>query len=59
MKNLQTVNVIAMIIGLVGIGFGIYGLIAGSEFQNYFSNLFIGITLFGTAYINQQSKKEK
>ena len=49
MKN---ANILSMIIGLVSIILGIYQLISRAEFNVYFSTLFIGIILFGSAYIN-------
>lgn len=48
-----------MIIGLVGIAFGLYGAIKGDAFQDYFFSLFIGASLFGVAFLNHSAWKKK
>lgn len=59
MKNLKSANIVAMIIGLLGIAFGIYSLIVGKPFSEYYLSIFIGVTLFGLAYFNNKALKEK
>jgi len=48
-------NIVIIIIGILGIITGIYLAISGSLFIEYFSSLFLGITLIGSAYINHKS----
>ena len=59
MKKVQSVNLIVMIIGSIAIILGIYNLSTGGAFQDYFFEIFIGITLFGTAYFNNNEWKKK
>ncbi|MEP0987646.1 hypothetical protein [Ekhidna sp.] len=60
MKKIKSTNLIAMVIGAIGIAVGLYELITGSPFREYFFSLFIGISLLGTAYINNSAwTKEK
>jgi uncharacterized membrane protein HdeD (DUF308 family) len=56
MKN---VNMIAMIIGVIGIINGLIQIFQEQNFQDYFFSLFIGITLFGTAYFNSKELRYK
>jgi hypothetical protein len=59
--TMKKANRIAMIIGVIGIVNGLIQVYQGQKFQDYFFSLFIGITLFGTAYFNykelQNTKK--
>ena len=48
-----------MVIGIVSIAFGLYGIFKGKTFEDYFFSLFIGITLFGIGYINAKEWKNK
>lgn len=59
MDKLKSTNIAAMAIGILAIGFGLYGAFTGSTFQEYFFTLFIGICLFGTAYINNSALNSK
>lgn len=52
MKNFKSVNIIAIVIGLLGIGAGIYGAISEQEFSQYFITLVIGVSLAGVGFIN-------
>ncbi|KYG71532.1 hypothetical protein [Roseivirga echinicomitans] len=59
MKTIQKTNLIAMIIGLVGVVFGVYSLATEGAFEDYSLSLFAGVVLFGTAYINNLEWKKK
>lgn len=59
MKNIKSANVVAMIIGLIGIVFGIYSLAQGQTLEESGYTLFIGITLFGAAFINHRQLKKQ
>ncbi len=59
MKNLKSANIVAMIMGLLSIAFGIYTLMQGKPFGEYFFSIFIGITLFGVAWYNNKALKNK
>ena len=52
MKNFKNIHVLAMIIGLISIAFGIYAGVSGNPFMDYFIKLFIGFSLFGVGYIS-------
>ena len=52
MNKLQLVNILAMIIGLIGITTGCITFFKGLDQKNAMFNLFVGGTLFGTALIN-------
>jgi uncharacterized membrane protein HdeD (DUF308 family) len=58
MNKQKKASIISMIIGVVGIAFGLYGAFTQAEFQNYFMSLFLGATLFGTGYIQYTDEKE-
>ncbi|MDF1697601.1 MAG: hypothetical protein P1U56_17280 [Saprospiraceae bacterium] len=58
MNNVETINKIVMVIGILGIISGIIMAVKGSTFQDYFYGLFIGFTLLGTAYYNNKKWKE-
>ena len=58
MNNVTTCNKIVMAIGAIGILAGIIMAIKGELFQNYFYGLFIGFTLLGAAYYNNQAWKK-
>ncbi|MFK8011460.1 MAG: hypothetical protein AB8B80_05430 [Marinicellaceae bacterium] len=45
----QSVKTIVIIIGFLSIASGIYLVIKGSDFSEYFSGIFLGVTLIGTA----------
>lgn len=59
MKNIKSANVVAMIIGLVGVAFGIYSLAQGQTLKESGYTLFIGITLFGAAFLNYKQLKKQ
>jgi len=59
MKKIQSTNLIAMIIGLIAILAGIIAAISSDSFEDYYFSLFIGIALFGTAYLNHREWKKK
>lgn len=56
MDKLKSTNMAAMAIGILAIGFGLYGAFTGSTFQEYFFTLFIGLCLFGTASLNNTAR---
>lgn len=56
MKNVKSLNLLVMIIGIATVGVGLYQLIIGDEFRHYFLSLFLGITLLGTGYMNHKEK---
>ena len=61
MNKVQLVNILAMIIGLIGVATGCIAFMKGLDQQNVMFNLFVGGTLFGTAlinYIKWKGKKE-
>jgi hypothetical protein len=58
MTKIQKANTAAMVIGLIGIAFGLYQAITGSPLKAYLFNLFIGICLFGTALLNNKGWKK-
>lgn len=49
---MKAANLIAIILGLISIGLGIYQLANGNEFSVYFFSLFVGVTLAGVGFIN-------
>ena len=55
MRKIKRTNQIVMIIGAISIAAGIYFAVTGQAFNDYFMPLFLGITLFGTAYLNQKN----
>jgi hypothetical protein len=59
MKDLKSANIVAMMIGLLGIAFGIYSIIQGKSFGENFFSIFVGITLFGVAWYNNKALKGK
>jgi len=48
----NNVNIVAIVIGLLGVGFGLYQIIFGELFETYFMSLFLGVTLAGIIYSN-------
>ena len=58
MNNVTTCNKIVMAIGGLGILFGLFMAFTGGAFQDYFYGLFIGFTLLGAAYYNNQAWKK-
>jgi len=48
-----------MVIGGLSILAGIYFVANGEEFQDYFFAIFIGASLLGTGYFNNQEWKKK
>lgn len=59
MKNIKSANVAAMIIGIVGVIFGIYSLVQGQTLEESGYTLFIGIALFGAAFINHRQLRKQ
>lgn len=59
MKNIRSANVAAMLIGIIGVVFGIYSLIQGQTLEESGYTLLIGMTLFGAAFINYRQLKKK
>ena len=58
MNKQKKVSLIAMVIGLIGTGFGLYAIFTNGNFDDYFMPLFLGVTLFGTGYIQYTDEKE-
>ena len=54
----KTTYLIVIIIGFIGICSGIFSLINGALFKDYFMSFFLGITLIGTAIINQKENEK-
>ncbi len=60
MKNkIEKANLVAMIIGAIALLFGLYKLFNGSLFRDTIFILFIGASLFGTAYFNHREWKNR
>jgi len=58
-KNNKSLYRILMILGAITFVTGMLELFSGSEMKDYFFPIFIGITLMGTAYINNNKKQER
>lgn len=58
MNKLNAAHKVAMILGVISIIAGIYMMAKGRPMNVYGFNLFIGITLFGTALINHNRTKK-
>lgn len=56
---MRSANVAAMLIGIVGVVFGIYSMVQGQTLEKSGYTLFIGLTLFGVAFINYRLLKKK
>ena len=54
MKKIKQVNTMIMVIGTLSIISGVYLAFNGQAFQEYYFSILIGISLFGTAYYNNQ-----
>ena len=52
----RSVYLLLMGIGILSIISGLYLLLTGAEFEQYFSGIFIGIALIGITYINNKQK---
>ena len=59
MNKIRQTNRIVMVIGVLSILFSGYSAYIGRPFNDYFHGLFIGISLFGVAYINNRALKNK
>ena len=57
-KENQTYTIL-MVIGILSILSGIYGLYNGSPFESYFFGIFIGLSIIGVAYYNRMEQKKK
>ena len=56
MKNSKTIFWLLIIIGTLGLFAGIFAYSNGKDFSTYFWGGLSGITLIGTALINQKEK---
>lgn len=54
MKKIKQVNIMIMVIGSLSIISGVYLAFKGQPFQEYYFSILIGVSLFGTAYYNNQ-----
>jgi len=59
LKKLNSINSIAIVIGLLSIFFGAYNFALGGEWEDLYFSLFVGASLAGTGYINQKELKKK
>ncbi len=57
-RNVQNVNRIVIVIGILAMVSSVYQAINGAPFMSYFFGLLIGFTLTGTAYINNREWKK-
>jgi len=55
----KSLKIILLVIGLLGIASGIYGIISGQEFINYSIGLICGSGLLLGAYNIHQEEKKK
>lgn len=53
--RMKNANKVAIIIGLIGIAFGIVSAISSSPFEEYGMTIFLGISLAGVGWINSKS----
>ena len=49
MKKSTSVFYLIIGIGVLSVGFSIYRAFTGDAFEDYFSGIFLGVTLIGTA----------